>query len=135
MKTFIIDDDPISSLLTEQSLLVEGFPEDIVTFEAAEEALGLILKNAPDGVPDIIFLDLNMPEMDGWAFLDVLESHSKQVSMKCSVYILTSSLDASDSAKAESYALVKGFLHKPVSTEAIAAILTKHRPAGDTEWS
>lgn len=125
MKTFIIDDDTISIYLTRHILKVAGLPGEICTFLSAEEALHDIIRALPTNLPQLIFLDLNMPAMDGWEFLDALAPYKDHLLDHCRIYILTSSLDVSDTAKAKDYALVYGLIHKPIEQEDVQAILAE----------
>lgn len=124
MKVFIIDDDEISIFLTERSIQLGGYNVNLKTFLSAEDALAIIRKSQPEELPDIIFLDLNMPTVNGWEFLEKFEQLSLEKSLeKCLIYILTSSLDTADIAKADDNILVKGFIHKPIDREDMAVIL------------
>ena len=125
MKTYIIDDDKISIYLTRHLLKTAGFSEDIAFFLSAEEALQTLLKNIGNHMPRVIFLDLNMPGMSGWDFLDALAPYKYQLLGQCRIYILTSSLDLADMAKSEEYELVNGFIHKTISQENIQVILAE----------
>lgn len=125
MNIAIIDDDPISIFLTEQSLVMKGVDVHLRTFLSAEEALKALEKQALFDLPDVIFLDLNMPYINGWQFLESFQHlpAAKQPG-KCEIYILTSSLDISDTRKANENELVKGILHKPISGDDIVFILS-----------
>ncbi len=123
MKIFIIDDDPISIFFTERALQMGGVQAKIQTYLSAEEALTFLRKATVDELPDIIFLDLNMPQVDGWEFLESFEQLQEKARNKSLIYILTSSLDTSDVAKADDYQIVKGFIHKPISSDDIDTIL------------
>ena len=123
MKTYIIDDELVSNYLTNHFLVEAGFSNDISTFLSAEEALTSLLENGTEDMPQVIFLDLNMPGMNGWEFLDELISSKKALSGRLLIYILTSSLDTSDMAKAKEYELVGGFIHKPISKADIQQIM------------
>ena len=114
MKAYIIDDDKVSIFLSKHALLSEGFSYDIITFLSAEEALVALLEEIPDREPLIIFLDLNMPDMNGWKFLDQLTPYKEQLLGHCFIYILTSSLDSNDTIKAQEYEWVGGLIHKPL---------------------
>ncbi|PRY12811.1 CheY-like chemotaxis protein [Pontibacter ummariensis] len=126
MKTFIIDDDPISLFLTEQTLRVEGFSEDICCFMEAEAALNHITSDIRNNPPDVFFLDVNMPYMNGWEFLDALRPYAGQLT-ECRIYILTSSLDISDHEKVKEYPFVHRLFHKPISNEDVQVILSEKR--------
>jgi len=123
MKTYIVDDELVSIYLTKHLLIEEGFSDDITTFLSAEEALTGLLQNITENMPQVIFLDLNMPGMNGWEFLDELTSYKEQLPGCCQIYILTSSLDTSDMAKSKKYASVGGFIHKPIDKADIQEIM------------
>src|SRR5687768_1494672 len=119
MKTYIIDDDDMSIFLTKHCLTQAGFPGIISSFLSAEEALSTIVAEMPTTIPWVIFLDLNMPGMSGWEFLDELAPYKQQLLGRCHIYILTSSLDISDTAKSQEYELVRGLIHKVIKLEDI----------------
>lgn len=115
MKTFIIDDDPFSSFMTETMLKMENFTEQVTTFSSAEETLSFLTKDLKVNIPQVMFLDLNMPSMNGWEFLQALKPHEDAFSSNCAVYILSSSIDTTEQQLAEKYSLVKGFISKPLT--------------------
>ncbi|MBD3637597.1 MAG: response regulator [Crocinitomicaceae bacterium] len=73
--------------------------------------------------PDIIFLDLNMPIMDGWEFLD--EKESKALCNDAKIYLLTSSLHPNDKRKAQNYSCITSYIEKPLTKEKIADIMNE----------
>ncbi|WP_400191390.1 two-component system response regulator [Hymenobacter sp. B81] len=125
MKTYLIDDDNLGNYLTETLLRIEGFSTCISTFESAEEALDTLLSKRAAEAPRVIFLDLNMPVMNGWQFLDALQPHESWLRGRCHIYVLTSSLALADLEKARRYDLVAGLIHKPIDSEEIQAIRSK----------
>lgn len=132
MKVFIIDDEEISLFLIQKMLAMNGLAEDIHTFLSADEALGFVAEGKEEDFPDIILLDLNMPVMNGLEFLDALGHHRPECREKCSIYILTSSLDFSDEDAARGHPLVAGFIRKPVTIDNLRLINTQRegdRPA------
>ena len=131
MLTYLIDDDIISLYLAEQVLLLEDFATDIQLFPNAEVALSTIVENLPTQVPRVIFLDLNMPIMDGWDFLQALQPYAAALQGRCCIYILTSSLNLADTTRAQEYPLVAGVLYKPLDAAEAQAI--KARLAEATE--
>ena len=123
MLTYLIDDDPVSLFLTEHMLRLEGFMAPILPFTGAEEALAHLLPRLATNPPGLIFLDLNMPVMDGWGFLDALAPHAPALKDGCRIYLLTSSLALVDTEKARDHALVHGIIHKPLDEETIRAVV------------
>lgn len=122
MLTYLIDDDVIGLYLAEQVLRQENFTTDILLFSTAEAALDCLVKHLPTQVPEVIFLDLNMPSMDGWGFLQAIEPYLPMLQHQCRIYILTSSLVLADTVRAQDYSLVAGVLYKPLDAAEIQAI-------------
>ncbi|GAB3852025.1 hypothetical protein GCM10028822_19290 [Hymenobacter terrigena] len=121
MLTYLIDDDPVSLFVAEQTLRLEGFIDPIISFAGAEAALAYLLPRIASEPPGFIFLDLNMPVMDGWAFLEALAPHAAALKNWCRIYLLTSSLALADTEKAQAHMLVQGIIHKPLDEDAIRA--------------
>lgn len=116
-KILLVDDDPIFLTLAELAIKKEIDTVQIFKAMNGEEAIEF-LKNES---VDIIFLDLNMPIMNGWEFLDALP----QIENKGDhIYVLTSSIDPSDQRKADENPLVTSMLEKPLDREKIASTLS-----------
>jgi CheY-like chemotaxis protein len=111
---YIIDDDEISIFVTSMLLEADNFARSIACFNNASDALSRLSAEEEATLPEIIFLDLNMPGLSGWDFLDVLSENEKRYLGKCDVYILTSSVNKEEREMADNYKLVSGFLHKPL---------------------
>lgn len=115
VRIVLIDDDPISTFVTEKLISKNiKVPFQIYKYNNAINAL----KEIPEIEPNYLFLDLNMPEMTGWDFLE--EFHPSNNSPE--VYILSSSVDERDIDKASNYALVKKYLSKPLVKKYIKTI-------------
>lgn len=112
MRVWLIDDDHVTNMLN-RFYLEEHFPHvQIQLFGKAKVALEDLVNNR--SYPDFIFLDLNMPEMNGWEFLDALMLSEATSNTFPQIYILSSSLDPSDRLRAANNSYVKGFLSKPL---------------------
>lgn len=115
---WFIDDDEINNMLSER-MMKRVMPDAIVkSFLHAEEALEL-LKSKKENVPDAVFLDINMPRMNGWEFLDSITV----LNIHLNVYMLTSSIDSRDQDKASKYAQVNDFISKPLREERLRLII------------
>lgn len=82
----------------------------------------------PDVVlPELILLDINMPQMDGWQFLESLIELRPNFENETIIYVVTSSIANSDREKANSFDEISGFLSKPVSADCLKKIINKYR--------
>lgn len=123
----LVDDDEPTNVLHQMELEEAGISETIITIDNAEEALQYLIE-ASEGkhkVPDLIFLDINMPGMDGWEFLHEYEALDLRDKAEIILIMLTTSLNPDDKTKAESFEIVKGFLNKPLIAEATQKIIEK----------
>jgi len=121
--TYIIEDDLITSTITELILKRNTCFDRVQTFsngqEAFEELAQIARANAE--VPDLILLDLNMPVMDGWEFLDAFSTLG--LHKHVDVCVLTSSIDPEDIEKSNTYKDVKGYFSKPLDDDILDKIL------------
>lgn len=120
----IIDDDVIYQLGMNRFLQSQGFCEKLLTFHNGHEALDFFNENMwkVDELPDVIFLDINMPVLDGWQFLDQFSSMGLLREFR--LYVVSSSIDPADRHKASSYPVVSGYLTKPIRPEHLQSIMT-----------
>jgi CheY-like chemotaxis protein len=120
----IIDDDDIYLYLSKKTIHKFNPAILISTFENGQEAItafqNMIL--ASELLPDIILLDINMPIMDGWQFMDNYKLLKTQIHQDVSIFISSSSLDPADIERSKKHEEVKGFLHKPLDTETLVRI-------------
>ena len=84
------------------------------------------LATSPDQFPDFIFLDINMPIMDGWEFLDEFEKLPLAILKNCSVYLLTSSIDENDIEKSKEHKTVKEFISKPLTVNKVNMLMSNN---------
>lgn len=125
MKIIIIDDEEVSLFLTERMLVNSGVTADIHLFISPEEALDSIKGSSDKEYPDVILLDLNMPVMNGWEFLEAIAPLGERFKRKCRIYILTSSLDYTDEESAKNHPMVSGLFHKPISRGNVSTIISR----------
>ncbi|PTX18439.1 CheY-like chemotaxis protein [Pontibacter mucosus] len=119
-KVFIVDDDEVSIFLTETILEAESFATECRGFLDAQQALQSLLESAEgneEALPEVIFLDLNMPFLSGWDFIEALAPYEEALKGRCRIYILTSSVDEQERRRANSSSLVAGFLQKPLEDQ------------------
>jgi CheY-like chemotaxis protein len=125
--TFLIDDDPIYVGAAKYLLKSIDFCHNLRIFENGKKALDELIdifkfKMQP---PDIIFLDINMPVMDGWQFLDELKQYKESSNLL--IYIVSSSNDPADLKLAEMHNKEGFYINKPLDTEKLKFILTQYQ--------
>jgi CheY-like chemotaxis protein len=121
----IIDDDKLYQFTIQKTIEKTQKVAQIISFPNGSEAI-IFFKNhlsQPDKLPEIILLDINMPVMDGWQFLNEYLSLENQITKKAIIYIVTSSIDNADKLKVKSLEGVKDFVVKPISKDRLAEIL------------
>jgi len=123
-KLVVIDDDPINHFLMQHILRGD------VHFDRTTYALNgdLVLdyieenKDSAEKLPDVIFLDLNMPQFSGWDFLDRFKQLYQTVTKDIKIFVMTSSIIPADRKRTEQYPFVKSFINKPLKQNSFRDI-------------
>lgn len=126
----LVDDDKDCNYFHERVLNKMQCVEKIEVAHDGVEALEFLksIKNKLGLKPAIIFLDVNMPKMNGWEFLNEYEKLDEADKAEIIIVMLTSSLNPDDEKKAKSYNCVSGFLNKFLEEESVNKILKEHFP-------
>lgn len=119
----IIDDDKMFTYILSKQMKDINFCKNLLVFHNGLDALKYLkpVLEAPASLPDVILLDLNMPVMDGWQFLD--EFITFKVIKKVTVYIISSSIHKEDHLRAAGYSAVSQFYVKPISQKDLTGML------------
>ena len=119
-KVLLIDDDEIVNSINQVIIKHAKFAEEVVALTGVSQAIEFLkAEDANGGVPDVIFLDLNMPDRNGWDFMDEFT----QLEIKTpKVVMLTSSISIKDEKKAKSSEDIAAYVSKPLSPEILDKI-------------
>ncbi|MFM9987784.1 two-component system response regulator [Flavobacterium sp.] len=118
--TYIIDDDKIFIFVLKKLLGKNESFDQVLDFKNGEEVLK-ILSDKNNILPSIILLDINMPVIDGWQFLEQIEKLPNK--NKLNIFIMSSSIDANDIEKSKSFSTVKDFISKPINNEKLNKLI------------
>jgi CheY-like chemotaxis protein len=123
-KIWVVDDDVIYKTIMKKIILKSEIFSSTVTFSNGEEAIHA-LKFAiekKESLPDIILLDLDMPVMDGWGFMDEIEVLKPNLPSEVLIYISSSSIAVQDKQKAKNNPNIVGYMSKPISLDDLRLI-------------
>lgn len=123
----LVDDDKIFQLTTLRTIQAAKLTDKILQFENGEDALQFLKEHASesDNLPDFIFLDINMPYVDGWMFLEDYATLKLNLKKEISIYMVSSSIDPKDVNRAKRNGDVREYVIKPVSKEKLIELLKK----------
>jgi len=122
-----LDDDLIYQIIIKKLIQKSGEFSTHSSFVNGNLAIAA-LKNMQlnnEDLPDIILLDINMPVMDGWEFMEEFQNIKSEINKKISIYIVSSSIAAEDKKKSQTYSDIKGYLTKPISVAVLTDLGSK----------
>lgn len=130
----LIDDNKIDNMIHTALLQKKHFAQKVYSFVNSVEALAEIKKlteKVDSGIefPDYIFLDIGMPVMDGFSFLDEYEKLDKELLQECKLIILTSSINPEGKKESLKRESVAGYITKPLTEEALSALFNNRLSA------
>lgn len=130
----LIDDEPITNFLHKKILSIADVAENIIVALNGEEALKIILNsenNYPQ--PELIFLDINMPIMNGWEFMEEYQKLEKNLKIGKVIIMLTTSLNPTDVKKASSIPEISDYRNKPLEIEMVKKLVEEYFNQKNTE--
>lgn len=129
-KIFCIDDDPVTLVLSDMVIKKSGFAKEVITAKNGKEGLdwfsayfsknNAAVKQEP---PQVIFLDINMPVMNGWDFLEGYLMKYAERMPEIKVIIVSSTVNPEDFLRANRYDIVIDFINKPLTTEGLSELM------------
>jgi CheY-like chemotaxis protein len=130
-KVCIIDDDRIYQFTARKILESTGLSKEILSFGNGEEAINYFKNNLDqvENLPHVVFLDINMPVMDGWQFLEEFQKINASLQTPISIYMVSSSVDDYDIRKSKQYSIITDYIIKPINRERFEQLLNEANPA------
>jgi CheY-like chemotaxis protein len=120
----VIDNDAIDAYVTERMISLSGIAASVRKENSAKKVIDLFRNGntSPDLIPSLIFLDIDMPDMNGYEFLDCFDTLDDNIKRNCKIVILSSSLNPNDYQKAIRYKNVKSYFDKPLQLKNLDSI-------------
>ncbi|WP_315814045.1 response regulator [Paraflavitalea speifideaquila] len=128
----LIDDDEPTNFLNKMIIEETGMVKEVKVAQSAREALEYLsgkqqtVVSGQLSTPELILLDINMPAMDGWEFLERYDKLSPELKASIIVVMLTTSFNPEDELKASRISYISSFRNKPLTQEIVLGILEKH---------
>ncbi|MEQ9439264.1 MAG: response regulator [Cyclobacteriaceae bacterium] len=128
-QVWVIDDDPINNIVFKKLGNFINLSDEILDFVSAVDALDKlqIIATGADDIPEAIFLDIRMPIVSGWDFLDRFTGINSAKLNAIPIYMLTSSSDQSDIHQANNHPRVKDYIVKPITVDKLKELKQKHQ--------
>ena len=122
----LIDDEHITNFVNKTIIEKMNICSHVKAFNLAKDALTEITTNYKNNgpIPDFIFVDINMPEMNGWEFIDAFAKQDEGLKSKTKIFMLSSSQNEDDISKAEQHECVSGFIGKPLTPEKLLKVVS-----------
>jgi len=122
-----IDDDKIYQYTVSRTIKMQALAHQVLLFNDGEEAMDYLTGHSDlsGQLPDVIFLDINMPIMNGWQFLDEYASLKPRLPKPITIYMVTSSVDPEDRIHASRIAEISDYIVKPVKPEILKSLIDK----------
>lgn len=126
---WIIDDDAIYQTIIHKLILKSDVFSAHSSFSNGKEAINTLNNILEDNnyLPDIILLDINMPIMDGWEFMEEIKMIKSKISKQIIIYIVSSSIALEDRNKSKTYKDISGYIPKPVSVNDLISIVSNEQ--------
>lgn len=123
-RVLLVDDDEISNMISHRLITQLNIAENITTLNNGKEAIDYLERNMIESMPqpELIFLDINMPVMDGFEFLEEMQKDNRFKETQIKVVILTSSADPVDLNRSKKYK-IDAYVNKPLSTEKLYGLI------------
>ncbi|RZL17087.1 MAG: response regulator [Pedobacter sp.] len=119
----VIDDDDINIFIIKKIVAKTGFNVEMISKNNGQLAIDYLatLKDDPERFPHLMLIDINMPVLNGWEFLETYDKSG--FTLKADMYMLSSSVYENDIEKAKTFKAIKGFISKPLSVERLTELL------------
>jgi two-component system chemotaxis response regulator CheY len=121
----VVDDDDTFQFITLKAIRSIASNNSVLQFLSGIDAIKFLSDNAdhPESLPDVVLVDINMPVLDGWMFMDEFTALKNKINKPISIFMVSSSIDANDIARAKQNKHIADYLMKPISVDKFRELL------------
>jgi len=121
---WVVDDDPIYQIIMKKIILKSDFFSTIRSFQNGKEAITALKEiiSSNESFPNIILLDIEMPILDGWGFMEEMDVLKSRINAEIQIYISSSSIAVEDRERAKNNSSILGYMCKPISIDDLTKI-------------
>jgi CheY-like chemotaxis protein len=125
-RAFIIDDDEVYIYAIKRLIKIQNLCDEVIVFTDGKQAVDYLEEHQNDGtpMPDVIMIDVNMPVLDGWGFIDAFQKMDLNLSNKTKLFMVSSSIDPRDVKKAKEIQLIIKYIFKPITFDELKEVFS-----------
>ncbi|MDJ1486160.1 response regulator [Cytophagaceae bacterium YF14B1] len=122
----VVDDNEVDAIIAQKLLHHSGLVTTVIVYNSVDAAIRFLSTCSLAEQPQVMFLDLEMPDKNGFDFLSILSENPSLLNNNCILYILSSSIHFLDTEKVSTFPRVRQFLHKPMTRQLLTTLFVKH---------
>ncbi len=125
-KAFIIDDDEVYIYAIKRLIKIQNLCEELFVFTDGQQAVDYLFEHKDDGtpMPDLILIDVNMPVLDGWGFIEEFQKIDSNLTKNTKLFMVSSSIDPRDVKKAKAIPMIIKYIFKPITFEELKEVFS-----------
>lgn len=125
-RAFIIDDDEVYIYAIRRLIKIQNLCEELFVFTDGQQAVDYLLAHKNDGtpMPDLILIDVNMPVLDGWGFIEEFQKMDSNLTKNTKLFMVSSSIDPRDLKKAKEIPIIVKYIFKPITFDELKEVFS-----------
>ncbi|MBC7653798.1 MAG: response regulator [Oligoflexus sp.] len=125
-RAFIIDDDEVYVYAIKRLIKIQNLCEEVLVFTDGQQAVDYLLENKDDvtPMPEVIIIDVNMPVLDGWGFINEFQKIDFNLTNNTKLFMVSSSIDPRDVKKAKEIPMIIKYIFKPITFEELKEVFS-----------
>jgi CheY-like chemotaxis protein len=125
-RAFIIDDDEVYIYAIKRLIKIQNLCDEVLVFTDGKQAVDYLEEHQNDGtpMPEVIMIDVNMPVLDGWGFIEAFQKMDLESTKNTKLFMISSSIDPRDVKKAKEIPLIIKYIFKPITFDELKEVFS-----------